>query len=351
MIPIQIATQFLSHALFASALFLPPSFPNPKAAERLVAECADPVPKMATPACEALSHDVYAIILGNLRYLEASGASVDKGLLREALKSTDGALQAVSLRLLGAKGVDPQDVPQIEALLWSRVPAVRAQAFELMTKVPGGEKYEAWRKRFYERRGSNRDPLIYLADAIPGAKALGAELYPGARFVPFASGPRRAVFTTSDSPEKVLAHFSKGGKKVYTLAQLANPVVKQPDPQELMRRAQAGEDMQKVIQEMQQQAMGAQKLNMWAKGIKDEQGINDPRFVEIPATAGTPELAPGIPALPRTVIVYKDAILGSTAIRIPIPERMPAMSGDPLQLQLMVELQQLKLPEWKAVVP
>src|SRR5688500_3628921 len=114
--------------VLASALFLRPSFPSPQAPEKFVAECADRKTQAST--CDTLAHDVYAIVLGNLRLLEIAGLSVEKTILREALKSSDGALQAVALRLLiASKPTEAQDLARIEALIESPVPAVRAEVF------------------------------------------------------------------------------------------------------------------------------------------------------------------------------------------------------------------------------
>jgi len=151
--------------------------------------------------------------------------------------------------------------------------------------------------------------------------------------------------------DKVVASYAKGGTKALTLAEVKAPKSKsKPDPNEVMRRMQSGEDPMKIMNELQGKAMSQSASSEWTKGIDGAPGVEDPRFVEI-VQGG---MVDGQVKQPRAVVVYRDALLGKTAIVFPRPEAKPAvpMAPDTIQQQ-MLEHQVIAepLPRFEAIDP
>jgi hypothetical protein len=303
-------------AVLASAtLTYPPAPPPHDVGDRLVREC--PGATMDTPRCKDLAAQVELLAIRELAFMNAAEAPMDKAFLREAAASPNGALRGLALTGMALAGLDKGDEPLIVDALSSEFPGVRAAAFELVPRLSDA-KYAKWQKRSYERTTNDhyRPPLAFVGQRMPSEKAIGAAAYPGASYVWFASGPKRAFFLTGDAPPKVIAFYANGGKRVRTLAELEaikNQPPPQIDPMEMMRRMRAGEDPKKMIADLQANAGSASMTGQWIAGIKGEEGIVDPRFVEVATLASTPQ---GVtPA--RVVIVFRDEILGGTGIVIP----------------------------------
>jgi hypothetical protein len=332
-------------ALCASALLVaPPSSPDRRAADKFLAECSTTA-KIATPACQAIAHDVNRLALRMITVSEIIGRPLDKEFLRNAARSTDGGLRAAAIRALGREPMDKVDQALVLQALSSPFPGVRSDAAVIAAKLSDPAISDRL-ARTYDRT-PRASVLPYVADKIPTASSLGGDVYPGATYDHLASGPRRAFFTTSDPPDKVVAFYAKGGKTAQTMADLqsARTSAGQPNPAEIMRRIQRGEDPQKVIADIQAQAMRGASSDTWTKAIEGERGVENPRFIElVPAVV---PMRPGVvPAPAKIVIVFTDLLLRRTAILFPIAERrdVAAFTGTIDADQIMREQEALRLP-------
>jgi hypothetical protein len=306
--------------LVADLALAPHPAPPPRdVGDRLIAEC--PEAKLETPACKALVEKVETLLIRELMFIEAARLPVDKKLVREAAGSANCGVVGAALKVLAATPIEPGDEPAIIDALVNPCPGVRRLGFLLAGKL-ADKSYTAWQKRSYVSKDGKPPILPYVEDVVPSEKRLGVSLYPGADYVYFASGRKRAFYFTTDAPEKVIAFYAKGGKRVFTTAELESTKPAAPDQNEIMRRMRSGEDPKKVIAELQAQAGTASVSKQWLVGIKGEEGIADPRFIEVvPLSTGTA----GAVTLPRAVVVFRDDILGGTAIVVARPDRQPAL--------------------------
>src|SRR5262249_31060547 len=111
----------------------------------------------------------------------------------------------------------------------------------------------------------------------------------------------------------------------------------------------SGENPQKVVADLQAEAMAGASSSEWTKGIKGQQGVQNPRFVEIPAAA-----AKGVVSQPRVVVIFDDAILNKTAIVFPRPDPKANAAKSQTDIQQAILNQQvlsLPLPHPTAVDP
>ena len=339
--------------VLGSALYLQPRPLAPRdAPARYVQECPSAA-AAGSEKCATLRAQTEEVALRVLLAMEAMRRPVPRDFLRQCLRNEMPALQATALRVLGRDSIDAADTAAIVAALDSPYPGVRRAAAKVLPSAPGTASAQAWSKRDYSAvyRSSDRDAGEWVADPVPGAAELGGAPYPGARYVYFASGPRRAFFSTTDPVEKVVASYVKGGTKPMTLAEVKAPKSQaKPDPAEVMRRMQSGEDPMKVVAELQGKAMSQSASSEWTKGIDGAPGVENPRFVEI-VQGG---VVNGQVRQPRVVIVYRDALLGKTAIVFPRPEaqRSAAMNPDAIQQQIL-EQQVIAepAPEFQAIDP
>src|SRR5262249_36564156 len=212
-----------------------------------------------------------------------------------------------------------EDEPVIVDALASACPGVRGEAFKQIAQL-SDSRYAGWQKRFDQKE--SRTPILpYVPDPVPSEKRLGVPIYPGADYVYFASGKKRAFFFTTDTPDKVVSFYAKGGKRVLTSAGLQAAKPAAPDQAEIMRRMRAGEDPKKIMTELQAQAATASFGKSWLEIIRRDEGAVDPRFVEVVAMTAD---AHGT-TLPGVVVVSEDALLGGTGIVIPREERRGAL--------------------------
>lgn len=277
-----------------------------------------------SPACRARREAAERLLLVHLRYLEAGGGRVDRTILREAAQATWPTLQRFGLQRLTAAGPAPADAALGEAALESPYPGVRRAGLALLATVDAARWQAVASREYGQVTGAPRVPVLDLVpDARPDAAALRARLYPGSVYSFLASGPRRAVFLTADPPDRVVAFYAPG-RPGYTRAELEAAIraAQQPDPAELMARATRGEDMRRLVAEMQGAALAAPNVAEWARGIEGQAGIEAPRYVPIEER---PVVGKALPV--RVVIVFADRALGKTALVFP---RDPARSPDAL---------------------
>ena len=135
---------------------------------------------------------------------------------------------------------------------------------------------------------------------------------PGATYRYLASNDEQAYFSTPDAPDKVVAFYTQGGKKVYTASELK---------QAMKARAMSAMDqskMMKILQEAQAKGQDpTQAIMAWQKSLaglgsdptrnfEGRQGIVSPRYI------------PADDMFSRVVVVFRDDLVGATAIAVPI---------------------------------
>lgn len=254
------------------------------------------------PQCKQLQWQLEQILYNDLR----AGAAATHDTLRIAAAADVPLLAALGLSRLG-EGYTAADEPIVVAQSESPFPGVRRAAFDLAA-ARAIDRLQRLRPRL--RAGALLS--FPLADEIPGADRLGAPVYPGAAYRPFASDAHRAFFSTDDAPDKVAAFYSAAGRKVLTLEQLKGEQARRAaqlravskDPMAMVRAMQdairAGQDPQKVAMAMTAGLGGADKD--WGQGLAAEEGVVAPRFVVLDD------------ALQRMLLLFRDALLGKTAL-------------------------------------
>src|SRR5215831_5195422 len=167
------------------------------------------------PRCPVLRRQVEAVYLSDLLERRAAGETLDPALYRAALKAENPFLVVLGMRGLAkqhklseadvARGIeDPRYAVRATALRFAE-PGVAAGAQKRADR-PDGSDSDAW--------------LTAARDPDPTAADLGAPVYPGSKLRYFATGPNRWFFTTPDPPDKVVAFYTKGGKRTVTAAEL-----------------------------------------------------------------------------------------------------------------------------------
>jgi hypothetical protein len=212
------------------------------------------------------------------------------------------------------------------AAMKSRFPAERRVALGALGRL-SDERYSRMLLHTYRGKTSVfAAALDYREDDLPP----GLTAYPGAETV-FASGPNRTWFASADPPAKVIAAYTKDGRKAVTKTELeqAAKAASNIDPAEMMRLAQT--DPQKMRQMMEKiSAAGGTRvdasMDVWT-AIERDEGVSDVRYVVL---EDQPYLMGKIPT--KVVAIFKDEILGKTAIvfstREPPPDLPDPASPD-----------------------
>jgi len=282
--------------------------------------------------CDLLRAQLEDRLFDDLVALTNARATIDRATLYVATRAESPLLAAYALALLDA-GFGPADVPYVRAALDSPYPMVRSAAVEL-SKWFQTEGLRAPTQRAREALAdapSGSESSQLLPDAVPTAQALGAPLYPGARFSYLASSRRRPVFLSGDDAQKVTAFLAKG-KKSYTAAEMTAELERRaaaeeaeneaeaeaPDPEEdpaaamayamaqatkMMEAMNSGKDPMAAMQEMAEAKQA--EFHDWTGEITDMEGVSAPRFVVLEEKQGVPT---------RVVAVYRDTLLDATAI-------------------------------------
>lgn len=292
-------------------------------AARYEAECAADA---AGADCDGLQAALEDLLFDCLVTLTDARVPVDRETVRVATRAQSPTLAAYALALLDA-GFGPDDVPYVRAALDSPYPQVRSAAIGL-SKWFETEALRAPTQRAREAladgySGLKSSPLV--PDLVPTAEALGAPLYPGARYSYLAGSRDRPVFLSADDPQKVTAFLAKG-KPTFTAAEMtaavdqrmaaeqaAHDAAAEPaaddmatamaQAAELMAAMNSGEDPMKALQEMSEAKQAAS--HDWTSEITRLEGIDTPRFVVVEEKNGVAT---------RVVAVFRDPAVGATAI-------------------------------------
>ena len=292
-------------------------------AARYEAECAAGA---AGADCDGLQAALEDLLFDCLVTLTDARVPVDRETVRVATRAQSPTLAAYALALLDA-GFGPDDVPYVRAALDSPYPQVRSAAVDL-SKWFETEALRAPTQRAREALGDGysgpgSSPLV--PDLVPTAEALGAPLYPGARYSYLAGSRDRPVFLTADDPQKVAAFLAKG-RPTFTAAQMTAAAEKRMEREqavhdaaakpaaddmaaamaqaaELLAAMNAGQDPLQAMREMSEVKQAASYD--WTAEITRLEGIGAPRFVVVEEKSGVPT---------RVVAVFGDPALGATAI-------------------------------------
>jgi hypothetical protein len=167
-------------------------------------------------------------------------------------------------------------------------------------------------RRMLERQASGRRPEYPVADTPPDAARLKVKPYPGATYRYFASNDEQAYFSSADAPDKVVAFYAQG-KKAYSANELREA---------MKARAMSAMDQSKMIQLMQEaQAKGqdpSQAMMAWQKSLA---GLSSDPSKSLEGREGvvSPRYIPADDMFSRVVVVFRDDLVGSTAIVVPLP--------------------------------
>lgn len=280
--------------------------------------------------CKVLQQQVEQILFQDLVTLQSIGAAVNPEVYRLTARSDNPVLQALALRGLTRQGYDDaRDGAILQSALESHVPAVRLAGLHAASEV-GNQQILRLRARAYQEHDAESYdtnevgvPGTLLADKVPDAKALGAAIYPGAEYRFFASGGELAFFTTADSPEQVIAFYTKNlkDKKTYTKRDLQTMENTEPNPNAMMEMIMKGGG--ENFEEQMKKAMEGGSGYDWGKNIEGRQGVDNPRYIILDEGNMMGKRIPS-----KIVVLFKDQILGVTAIVFPRPPKPPELNMD-----------------------
>ncbi len=323
-------------------------------AARYQAECTG---GKRAAACDQLQGQLESSLYADLMTLYLSGSKVDRSLLQVGARARLPELAAFSLRRL-EWDLTPADDPLVLAGLDSPYPAVREAALGCAGKSQNRRLAEA-RQRATGRQASGDASLGLTPDPTPTAEQLGYAIYPGAKYVFFASSDKVAIFRTADPVDKVVAFYAKG-KKTYSGAEMkaagearreaaeaeeeamenaaeeGDMAAMMAKASEMMAAMNSGKDPMAAMQELAKKEDA--KRTDWTEGVEGEDGITGARYVVVEEQGAAPNAVPT-----KVVAVYRDEILGGTAIRIrpePPLDAMKSMQADPM---LMMEIQEMRM--------
>lgn len=280
----------------------------------LAAQYASTCAGKTTPDCKQLRWQLEHRLWIDLTY-EAPPDEVPDEVMEIAQASEVPQLKAWVLERMKQRGLrKPSDEGIVKAALNDPHAIVRTAAFDLAGQL----NEERWTRMLLREQSGEKVMGGLLPDEIPGV-----EKYPGATYWYFASSERRAFFTTPDPPQKVIAHFSKGGRRVADSKQLKAETRAAMNPEDPMAMARAmqeamakGKDPQTIIAEMQKNA--PKSSTDWGGGLEGDEGVVTPKIVVLETKD---YMGKKIPA--RVVMVFKDEAMGATAIVFPIDEPNP----------------------------
>ncbi len=303
--------------------------------DRYQRECARKKPE--TAACRGQRAEVERILLGTMKAMEMTGVEIDRKALRVGASASLPSLRAFSLKRLARSGIRVEDRAVFLSALEDPLYEVRSAALEA---IRSDASLSRLGERSYDQIDSSRLPGS-RPDIVPGPKELGAPVYPGATFRFFASGPERALFTTDDPPGKVVAFYSRGGKKVMTGAQITkaakgrqNPNM---DPAAIMALMQSPEGQRKLQEQAARMQARAQSGESgigtdWTRHVEGVPGIEGARYVVLEED----ELM-GIRMPARVVVVWTDRALEKTAIVFPHGKGARTGAQDPETIEKETE--------------
>ena len=267
---------------------------------RVNGECG---PRPKGEACARLRRELEAALLQALLELRASGNAVDIELYRAAALAESPYLAVLGLRTLARnQPLTEGDQKLVLRAVESPYPSVRMTALGSLDRENADHYYA---RLDPAAKYDYSDWLSATEDEV--ADVPGVPVYPGARYRFFASGPSRAFYTTRDPQEKVLAFYTRAGKKDYSADELGALASKQPDVNLMMELAKKDPDaVQAEITKFTQAATGNTTIDLGTTGVVNA------RYVVLDKV----EFA-GVMKPTRVLVIYKDELLGRTAVVVP----------------------------------
>lgn len=326
----------------------------PAVAARYQAECTG---GKRAATCDQLQGQLEASLYADLMTLYLSGAKVERSLLQVGAKARLPELAAFSLRRL-EWDLTAADEPLVLAALDSPYPAVRAAALACARKSQNPRLSRAGDRAAGRRSGGDAG-LGLTPDPVPTAEQLGSPVYPGAKYVFLASDEAAAIFRTADPVDKVVAFYGKG-KKAYSGAEMkaatearretaeaeeaalekaaeeGDMAAMMAKAAEMMAAMNSGQDPAAAMQDLatKEQARGFD----WTEGVEGKEGITGARYVVVEEKGTAPKTVPT-----KVVAVWRDEVLGGTAIRILRRPELDAARAVPTDPSLLMELQELRM--------
>jgi len=268
-------------------------------------------------ACKQMRSQLEAALYTDLLLSMENGDTPPPSAIEVGLKAETPQLRTLALQL-APQG--PARAAAAVAALDSPYATVREEAAGIL-RSSGDEK----QRRMLDRQASGKRVEYPVADAQPDPARLKVKAYPGATYRYFASSPEEAYFSTGDSPDKVVAFYAQGGSKAYSASELK---------QAMKSRAMSAMDQSKMIQLVQEaQRKGqdpTQAMMAWQKSLAGL-GSDPTRNFEGKQGVVSPKYIPADDMFSRVVVVFRDDLLGATAIAVPLPPRAadaPMPSGD-----------------------
>ena len=159
---------------------------------------------LSSEAREKARADAVPILTEDLLTLGSTANPHHFPLLVGTLSSDVPDLRAAAADAIGMIGPTADQTPALATALNDPVPAVRGSALKTLraSTDPYAQELVA--------RARREQGLRYMPESVPGEKELGVPLYPGARFLYFASSfsEGRAAFSTCDEPASVVAFYA-----------------------------------------------------------------------------------------------------------------------------------------------
>jgi hypothetical protein len=248
------------------------------------------------------------------------GEVVDRETLHTAAAAGFPQLALLALRWMRDQPMDGDD-GAAAAALESRSAGVRSAALAFLGDrlPPEVQKLGDW---ILAESYSQDETLV--PDTEPDADLLGFTPYPGAHLVRLASGKKRAFYTTSDPPDKVVAAIGKG-KKILDAGDYYERVTEAITPPD-MDALQA--EMEKMMTETDPEKLEAMQAGLekmmqpqsnefeLLSGVGQAMIHSEARVVIL---RETPSSSPGAPAQARRIAaVFHDDALEATVILVPL---------------------------------
>ncbi len=259
----------------------------------------------ASDACKQMRWQLETALYEGMVASMQSGEAPPPSAIRAGLSAEVPQLRALALKLEPEAAVKSGAAV---AALESPYATVRQEAVEIIRSW-GDEK----QRRMLDRQPSTTRPEFPVADTPPDPARLRFKIYPGSTYRYLYSGPEQAYFSTGDSPDKVVAFYAQAGRKAYSASELQ---------QAMKARATAAMDqskMMKIIQEAQAKGQDpTQAIMAWQKSLAGL-GADPTRAFEGKQGIVSPRYIPADDLFSRVLVVFRDDLVGSTAVVVPLP--------------------------------
>jgi hypothetical protein len=258
-------------------------------------------------ACKKMRWQLEAALYRDLLLSMGDGETPPASAIEVGLNAETPQLRTLALQV-APQG--PARMAAAVAALDSPYATVRQEGGDIIRQY-GDDK----QRKLLDRQVSGNRAEYAVADAPPDPARLKVKPYPGATYRYFASKDEEPYFSTSDTPDKVVAFYTQGGKKAYSAEELK---------QAMKSRAMAAMDQSKMMQMIREaQAKGqdpAQAMMAWQKSLAGF-GSDPTRNFEGKQGIVSPKYIPADDMFSRIVVVFRDEATGATGIVVPLPPK------------------------------